>query len=565
MLVSRKIVNALFMTMAVPLSATAEDVDALARQVLAEHAGKIQPLEIEAARRFWDANVSGTAAAYRSKNEADSRLDAALADREFFQRLKRCQQGKLADPLVARQVRLLYWQALPKQVDADLLKQLVVRGNGLEMRFNTFRARVSDEQLTTSEVRRVLRESTDSGRRRAVWEASKVLGAELESELLALVELRNQSARQLGFDDYHTMLLELNEQTPDDLLRLFDELDALTRKPFLAAKRDIDARLAEQCGVSVDELRPWHYHDPFFRDAPSIAAVSLDDVYARVDVVALCRRFYGGIGLPMDDVLDRSDLYEKPGKHPSAFCLDIDRQGEVRVLANVVPTAQWMSTMLHELGHATYSSENMPAGLPYLLRCESHLLTTEGVAILFERFTTSAEWLEKMGVRLDDPLAFRTAMQTMRRNKLLVFSRFCQVVFRFERELYRNPDQDLSNLWWDLVERYQGLTRPEGRTLPDYASQLHIATAPAYFHNYLLGELFACQLHAAIVREVLHDAGPRMACYVGHAEVGKFLRERVFAPGRRLNWNELTRFATGQELTAEAFTHDVQDQKAADD
>lgn len=71
--------------------------------------------------------------------------------------------------------------------------------------------------------------------------------------------------------------------------------------------------------------------------------------------------------------------------------------------------------------------------------------------------------------------------------------------------------------------------------------------------------MFACQLHEAIAREVLHGADPGTACYVGHAEIGDFLRERVFAPGRRLNWNELTRFATGAELNAKSFARAITD------
>ena len=35
-------------------------------------------------------------------------------------------------------------------------------------------------------------------------------------------------------------------------------------------------------------------------------------------------------------------------------------QGDVRVLANIVPNEYWMGTMLHELGHSVYSSKNIP-------------------------------------------------------------------------------------------------------------------------------------------------------------------------------------------------------------
>ena len=71
-----------------------------------------------------------------------------------------------------------------------------------------------------------------------------------------------------------------------------------------------------------------------------------------------------------------------------------------------------------------------------------------------------------MGVHVSDPAAFDRAGAKMHRAKLLVFSRWCQVMFRFEKALYDNPDQDLNTLWWDLVERYQMVHRPEGRKRP---------------------------------------------------------------------------------------------------
>ena len=73
-----------------------------------------------------------------------------------------------------------------------------------------------------------------------MWEASKGVGRVVEADLKQLVLLRNEAARKLGFKDYHAMQLSLNEQSQDDVLKLFDNLDALTREPFAAAKREID-------------------------------------------------------------------------------------------------------------------------------------------------------------------------------------------------------------------------------------------------------------------------------------------------------------------------------------
>jgi peptidyl-dipeptidase A len=350
--------------------------------------------------------------------------------------------------------------------------------------------------------------------------------------------------------------LHLNEQDGEQLLKLFDELDGLTRAPFEAAKGEIDARLARSYGLKVEELRPWHYHDPFFQDTPSVFAADLDAPYAKADLIQMCRDFYAGIGLPIDRVIAASDLYERKGKSQHAFCTDIDRAGDVRVLANVKPNDQWASTLLHEFGHSVYSSNNIPQALPYVLRAESHILTTEGVAMMFERLSKRGAFLEKMGIPVKDRQAFDAAGAQALRYRLLIFSRWCQVMLRFEKGMYEDPGQDLNKLWWDLVEKYQEVRRPPGRNAPDYASKVHIVSAPVYYHNYMMGELFASQVHHAIAREVYKGADPDAVIYAGNKEVGAFMKKRVFEPGRTLSWNELTRHATGAPLNAKAFAAD---------
>jgi peptidyl-dipeptidase A len=129
-------------------------------------------------------------------------------------------------------------------------------------------------------------------------------------------------------------------------------------------------------------------------------------------------------------------------------------------------------------------------------------------------------------------------------------------MLRFEKALYEDPEQDLNRLWWDLVEKYQGLKRPNDRDAPDYASKIHVVTTPAYYHNYMLGQLFACQVHREIAREVLHAVHWPSAFYINNPGVGRFMRDRVFAPGRSLSWNDLTRHATGEPLSAKAFAEE---------
>lgn len=543
-----------------PTPTADNDKNARAKRFVEYYESTVRPMEIEAAKLFWAANITGKEADYQKKQDAEEKLNVCLADPQKFAELKAIKEAAPADPLLARQIDVLYLGYLSKQVDHELLLKMLAKSNAAERAFNVFRPKIGDKELTDNDVRRVLRESNDSAERQAAWEASKKVGPVVVGDLKELVALRNQAAAKVGFKSYHTLQLYCGEQSQEQVLKLFDQLDKLTREPFHKAKAEIDAVLAKSYGITVEELRPWHYHDPFFQEAPAVLDNLPESVYTPLDIAKVCRSFYDGIGLPIDDVLKRSSLYEQPGKNPHAFCIDIDRKGDVRILENIVPGHEWLSTSLHELGHAAYS-ENVGAKLPYILHTDAHPLCTEGIAMMFERFAQNVDWLVAMGAKVPEPEKFRSTAAKLRRNRLLVFSRYCQVMFRFEIELYANPDQDLNRLWWDLVEEYQEIKRPEGRDLPDFAAKYHMIGAPAYYHNYMLGEMFASQVHHALVRNVLPNTKPAGAIYVGNKQAGEFLKRQVFAPGLSLNWDNLTRHATGEALNPKAFAEDLSELK----
>ena len=536
-----------------PQARAQEDTTTAAQEFIRKYETTVVPLEISVNRAWWNANTSGSDADFAAKEALDKQMNELLSSKEDYALLKTIQAGKIADPQVARQIDILVLTYLNRQGDLALLNRMSAKANEIEKKFNAFRATVGEKSLADSQIRDLLLKSTDSAERQQVWEACKLVGAQVEGDLRELVQMRNELAHKLDFKNYHAMQLAINEQDPAAVLALFDELDQLTRQPFADAKAQIDTALAKLYGVEVSQLEPWHYQDPFFQEPPAVYEVDVNAPFAKADILKICKEFYTGIGLPIDDVIERSDLYEKPKKSPHAFCTDIDRTGDVRVLANIVLNEYWMSTMLHELGHSVYTSKFIPMELPYLLRINSHILTTEGIAMMFERFATDPDWLKAYGVNVDDPASYRAASHRMRRDKLLIFSRWCQVMLRFEMAMYDDPDQDLNKLWWDLVEKYQGMKRPAGRSAPDFASKIHIVTAPCYYHNYMMGELFACQVHAAIARDLQLPGKAATAIYTQEPRVGKFMQEKILDPGAFLPWNDLTKHATGETLNAKAF------------
>ena len=519
--------------------------------------GELQPLELAHNEALWLANTTGEA---RYEQES-ARLDAAMrklfARREPYAMLSRLKDaGALADPLLDRQLTLLHMAHRARQLSPELIEAQVKLEKSLESRFNQFRATLAGERVTDNRIVDILRDSTDAGLRRGAWEASKQVGAEVEADLLALVRLRNEGARQLGFSNFYSMSLELDELSERELFELFDELERETTPLWKTYKSGLDAHLSRRLGVARDALRPWHYADPFFQEAPP-AEVSLDPFYAGQDLVALSERFFAAVGFDVREVIARTDLFERAGKCQHAFCMSMDRGDDVRVLCNVKPTERWMGTMLHELGHAVYD-RHLERSLPWLLRSQAHILTTEASAMLFGRLSKSPVWL-RAWAGADGRELERQAEPVARavRQQLLVQTRWEMVMVHMERAVYRDPEQDLRSLWWDMVERFQWVKRPEGRHAPDWAAKIHFSVAPCYYHNYQLGEMLASQLQDHLLQRVLGGGPDAWERYVRSPEVGAFLRREFYAPGKRFNWRELTRRATGRTLESRPFVDEL--------
>jgi peptidyl-dipeptidase A len=505
--------------------------------------GRLHPVDVELARAWWEASTRASEDASRRKADLELTRRRLLADPDAFEAVRAARARDLAlDTDVGRELDLLHDAMLPNQVAEDLQRRIVELETAVEATFTSFRGELDGERVADNAILDILRTSDDPGLRQRAWEASKQVGAEVADRVRALARLRNEAARSVGYRDHFALSLGVGEMDESRLFATLDEVDHRTVEPFREWKDALDDALAARFGVARDDLAPWHLDDPFFQDPPARGALELDPLFADADLEALTLRTYDGIGLDVRPVLAASDLYGREGKSQHAFCIDIDREGDVRVLCNVEPSERWMDTMLHEFGHAAYN-QGVDRVLPWLLRDAAHPLTTEGVAMLFGRLVRDPAWLRAVaGVAATELDALRRRLAGARRASLLVFARWVLVVTHFERRLYADPDADLDAAWWELVARYQRVRPPAGRRQPDWASKIHLAVVPVYYQNYLYGELFASQLETAI--------SSRAGGFVDHRDAGRFLADAVFAPGAAQRWDRLVEGATGEPLTA---------------
>lgn len=532
--------------------------DSTLRRFLNDAVTRIEPVSRRVNLAYWNATISGRTSDFDRLAELHVELQTIYSNADDFEKIRRWKESPdSGNEIDRRQIDLLYATYLRNQIEPALNQRITKLATAIENQFNVYRATFDGRVVTSNDILTILKESTDSVERRQAWEAGKSVAGVVRDDLIALVHLRNEAAVSLGYDNYYAMSLHLSEQSEDELVVLFDNLDRLTRASYEEMKELMDERLATRYGIDRSDIRPWHYEDPFAQEAPRIYDVQLDSYYEKHDILDVVSTFFEGIGLPVTDIIGRSDLYEKPGKDQHAYCTDIDRRGDIRILANIKNDETWAGTMLHELGHAVHDKYVDPQ-LPFLLRQEAHILTTEAIAMLFGRLSKEPQWMEDaLGISRDERDRIADEVNESQRASQLMFARWSQVMMRFERELYTDPSQDLDDLWWQLVERYQLITPPDDRDYPHWAAKSHIVSVPVYYHNYLLGELLASQLAHHISSNVL--GSDVSSSFAGCPAVGDYLKTHIFGPGARYRWDRLIEQATGEPLTpryfADQFVH----------
>ena len=158
-----------------------------------------------------------------------------------------------------------------------------------------------------------------------------------------------------------------------DETRLFatlDEVEAATAAPFAdvegRARRGARGPLRRRRSTSS---RPWHYDDPFFQDPPAAGAVDLDawleprrprgadrPHLRRASASTSAASSSAATSLP------------RAGKSQHAFCIDVDHEGDVRVLSNNMPVRVLDRDDAARVRPRALRPRQVDPDLPWLLR-----------------------------------------------------------------------------------------------------------------------------------------------------------------------------------------------------
>lgn len=497
-------------------------------------------------KAFWILETTGSQDAADLKSDLDTETRLLFHDPAMYQKLLQWEkEGELKDPILKRELNVLIRSFKQNQIPKELVEEIAQKEAALSCSYAAFRAEFEGKKISENEIREILKKEKDPKKRQLAWEASKEIGSLLAPQILDLVRLRNRVARLLGYSDYFQMQLDLQEVDSAWLLNILDELAKKSDAAHTRCLKEIEENLSKRFSVASSQLGPWSWSDPFAQENP-IDSHELDQLLEGVDITQTAAAFYQRLGIDVAAIFSRSDMYERPLKSQHAFCTNIDREKDVRTLNNVRSSIKWLETVLHELGHAIYEL-GFDSKLPWLLREPPHMITTEAMALLAGRQAYLYEPLAHLVGPSPQKEPLRRKAEQGHRRQQLIFSRWVLVMTAFESELYRNPEQDLNSLWWNLVQKYQKIHPSKGREKKaDWAAKYHIGLAPVYYFSYLLGELFA----SSIQQSLFHLTGTRL---LNSPAAGKFLQEKLFFPGNKMNWSQLIEHVTARPFSCEPW------------
>lgn len=513
---------------------------------LEELISTIQTKTIAVKHASWKLETTGSKEAAEQLALLATELKLLYSNEENYQEfLDWKNEGSITSSDLLRILNLMINKHKMALAPPSLLKEISNAEVEVAQAYVNFRGQFENKDVTENDLINILKTEKQVERRKKAWEATKKVGNYLAPLLLKLVKLRNQLAHRLGYADYYKMKLQHDEIDHDWLFKFLSHFDEASKESYSLLSKNIAEKLAKQFQTTTIAIGPWAWSDPFCQEDPLISP-NLDDLLKNIDIVKASKHFFNSMGFEVDDILNKSDLFERKEKNQHAFCTNLDRNKDIRILTNIRPNLRWLETLIHELGHAVYEKGFDPT-LHWYLRTPPHILTTEAVALMTGRHAYDPLFLKSI---IQDEHIEQVAAEAVesQKRRQIIFSRWVLVMVHFEAALYANPEQDLNALWWSLVQKYQRICPPSLRgEQNDWACKCHFGISPVYYHSYLLGEFLASMFKEHFEKET---GSPSM---YGEKYCSQFLNDKLFFPGNRMPWNRLNINIFGKPLQFDSW------------
>ena len=487
------------------------------------------------------------------------------------------------DPEVARKLDILRnGIVLPAPTTEGAATELNEIATSLNSQYGKGKGTLNGEEISGSDIEAEMgnleRTPAELAEMWASWHTN--VGAPMKEDYARMVEIANQGAVELGFDNVGTMWRSGYDMPPEEfsgeLERMWQEVAPL----YQALHTYVRTKLNEKYG---DDIQP--ASGPIRADLlgnmwaqewgniyPLVAPEGAGDLgydigelleeqgKGPLDMVKIGEGFYSSLGFePLPETFWERSMFTKPADrevvcHASAW--DVDNKDDIRIKMCIKVNADDFVTIHHELGHNYYQRAYNDQPYLYLNGANDgfHEAIGDFIALsITPEYLVQIGLLDRNGVPSADKdigLLLRQAMDKV------AFLPFGLLVDKWRWGVFDGSitPATYNTAWHDLKREYQGIPPPVER--PDDAfdpgAKYHIPGNTPYT-RYFLARILQFQFYKAACDQAGWE-GPLHRCsFYGNKEVGEKLNA-MLEMGASKPWPDaLEAFTGSREMSGKAM------------
>lgn len=440
---------------------------------------------------------------------------------------------------------------------------------GLNSAYSTGKIEFEGKTVPQNETELLMRELRNPDKLTEVWSKWRENAKMMKTDYTRMVDIANEGARELGFDDAGQMWRSGYDMDPDAFGEEVDRLWGQVKPLYDQLHCHVRFKLNEQYGEEVVPMdqpiradllgnmwaQQWGpLYDLVKPDTGTSEPIELDKLlvakgYTPVSMVRTGEAFFSSLGFdPLPQTFwERSQFVKPEGKevvcHASAW--DLDNRDDIRIKMCINVDGEDFRTIHHELGHNYYQRAYKEQ--PFMFKNGANDGFHEAIGDMVSLSITPT-YLKQIGLIDSVPSADGDIDLLMQQAlEKIAFLPFGLLVDKWRWEVFSGKltPETYNDGWWKLREQYQGIRPPVARDADafDPGSKYHIPNSVPYM-RYFLAHILQFQFYKAACDQTGWE-GPLHRCSVyGAREVGaKF--NAMLEKGQSQPWPDTLELFTG--------------------
>lgn len=499
-----------------------------------EFCQKLEKISIDLEKKCWDFYINSTPENIKKYENAQNEYSKLFRDKNMYQKFKKIDKNSLNKHEQKQLKNLL------KEFDEELntgeeLKKLRQKENEIAKKFNSYIPKIDNKEISKTEITKILQTEENPQIREKAYLARIKGGDLIANDLIEFVKMRNLYAKTKGYENYFEYKLKEDYEVENEFLnKLIDNVYSKIKNKIseIQTKKQNDLKKF----FNIDTLKSFHY-GLLLKNNPE---KDVNEILKDYDITEISKNIYKNMGYDVDEMIKSGrltlDLFPRKNKNTHGFCFGVEAGRDSRILANLMNNAVSLDTLNHEMGHCVYDL-GISTKLPFLDRQAASPAVTEAIAMMM------GDIIKKENV-LNDIIPndlLEKFKNTLKEDEALFISKSLLII-DFERQLYKNPEQDIPKLWNDLRKKYLNRNCEidnEWATIPHYLSH------PAYYQNYFRANLMKAQIYNYLKS--------KLGNLTENKNSGNFMNENIFSLGASIDEYDLIKTLTKKEFSIDDF------------